>query len=110
MTRYGCRAVMTGLREGRVWVDHGHLLDGLEVRLRREHGNGRGVTLGGRLRVRSAEKLTLSITVTSASRPNPHGNLPRPPQVDVIRGRCAARSPTVTRGRPPTRGSSTRRT
>ncbi|WP_109004164.1 PHP domain-containing protein [Streptomyces rishiriensis] len=86
VTRYGYRAVMTGLREGRVWLDHGHLLDGLEVRLRREHGGGRGVTLGGRLRVRKGEKLTLEITVTSASRPNPQGILPQLAHVDVIRG------------------------
>ncbi|MGW2046065.1 PHP domain-containing protein [Streptomyces sp. NPDC001858] len=86
VTRYGYRAVMTGLREGRVWLDHGHLLDGLEVRLRREHSNGRGVTLGGRLRVRKGEKLTLNITVTSASRPNPQGILPELAHVDVIRG------------------------
>ncbi|MFI5822224.1 histidinol-phosphatase [Streptomyces rishiriensis] len=86
VTRYGYRAVMTGLREGRVWLDHGHLLDGLEVRLRREHGGGRGVTLGGRLRVRKGEKLTLEITVTSASRPNPRGILPQLAHVDVIRG------------------------
>ncbi|MEV1069056.1 PHP domain-containing protein [Streptomyces sp. NPDC050263] len=86
VTRYGYRAVMTGLREGRVWLDHGHLLDGLEVRLRREHSNGRGVTLGGRLRVRKGEKLTLNITVTSTSRPNPQGILPELAHVDVIRG------------------------
>ncbi|MGW1781133.1 PHP domain-containing protein [Streptomyces sp. NPDC002143] len=86
VTRYGYRAVMTGLREGRVWLDQGHLLDGLEVRLRREHSNGRGVTLGGRLRVRKGEKLTLNITVTSTSRPNPQGILPELAHVDVIRG------------------------
>ncbi|MCX4766328.1 histidinol-phosphatase [Streptomyces sp. NBC_01275] len=86
VTRYGYRAVMTGLREGRVWVDHGHLLDGLEVRLRREHSDGRGVTLGGRLRVRKGEKLTLNITVTTASRPNTQGILPELAHVDVVRG------------------------
>lgn len=95
VTRYGYRAVMTGLREGRVWLDHGHLLDGLEVRLRREHGGGRGVTLGGRLRVRRGERLTLDITVTTASRPNPHGILPELAHVDVIRG--AVRGPVSDR-------------
>ncbi|MCQ9180127.1 histidinol-phosphatase [Streptomyces sp. IBSBF 2953] len=95
VTRHGYRAVMTGLREGRVWLDHGHLLDGLEVRLRREHGGGRGVTLGGRLRVRKGEKLTLEITVTSASRPNPRGDLPELAHVDVIRG--AVRGPVSDR-------------
>ncbi|MEU4878008.1 histidinol-phosphatase [Streptomyces sp. NPDC021608] len=95
VTRYGYRAVMTGLREGRVWLDHGHLLDGLEVRLRREHGGGRGVTLGGRLRVRRGERLTLDITVTTASRPNPQGILPELAHVDVIRG--AVRGPVADR-------------
>ncbi|MDQ0687600.1 hypothetical protein QFZ56_006563 [Streptomyces achromogenes] len=95
VTGYGYRAVMTGLRKGRVWLDHGHLLDGLEVRLRREHGGGRGVTLGGRLRVRRGEKLTLDITVTTASRPNPQGVLPELAHVDVIRG--AVRGPVADR-------------
>ncbi|PWG12930.1 histidinol-phosphatase [Streptomyces sp. V2] len=86
VTRYGYRAVMAGMRAGRVWADHGHLLDGLEVRLKRRHSHGRGVTLGGRLRVRKGEKLTLEITVTTASRVNPHGILPKLAHVDVIRG------------------------
>ncbi|WP_149823736.1 PHP domain-containing protein [Streptomyces tailanensis] len=86
VTRFGYRAVMAGLRAGRVWLDHGHLLDGLDVRVKRAHDHGRGVTLGGRLRVRKGEKLTLNITVTSASRPNPQGILPELAHVDVIRG------------------------
>ncbi|WP_055494078.1 PHP domain-containing protein [Streptomyces sp. TP-A0356] len=86
VTRYGYRAVMAGLRAGRVWLDHGHLLDGLDVRLKRDCDFGRGVTLGGRLRVRKGERLTLYVTVTSASRPNAHGVLPELAHVDVIRG------------------------
>ncbi|MFJ9737455.1 PHP domain-containing protein [Streptomyces sp. NPDC101166] len=95
VTRYGYRSVMAGLRAGRVWLDHGHLLDGLEVRLTREGDRGRGVTLGGRLRVRRGEKLTLNITVTTASRPNPHGIPPRLAHVDMIRG--AVRGPVADR-------------
>ncbi|MCX3289167.1 histidinol-phosphatase [Streptomyces sp. NEAU-H22] len=95
VTRYGYRAVMAGLRAGRVWLDHGHLLDGLEVRLTRDRDRGRGVTLGGRLRVRKGEKLTLNVTVTSASRPNPQGLLPELAHVDVIRG--AVRGPVADR-------------
>ncbi|MFI2629601.1 PHP domain-containing protein [Streptomyces collinus] len=95
VTRYGYRAVMAGMRAGRVWLDHGHLLDGLEVRLTRDHDRGRGVTLGGRLRVRKGEKLTLNVTVTTASRPNPQGILPEPAHVDVIRG--AVRGPVADR-------------
>lgn len=86
VTRYGYRAVMAGLRAGRVWLDHGHLLDGLDVRVKRDCDFGRGVTLGGRLRVRKGEKLTLTITVTTASRPNTQGILPELAHVDVIRG------------------------
>ncbi|GAP51058.1 PHP domain-containing protein [Streptomyces azureus] len=95
VTRYGYRAVMAGLRAGRVWLDHGHLLDGLDVRLKRERDRGRGVTLGGRLRVRKGEKLTLDVTVTTASRPNPQGVLPELAHVDVIRG--AVRGPVADR-------------
>ncbi|MFJ7077156.1 PHP domain-containing protein [Streptomyces sp. NPDC098781] len=86
VTRYGYRAVMAGLRAGRVWLDHGHLLDGLDVRVKRDCDHGRGVTLGGRLRVRKGEKLTLNVTVTTASRVNSHGLLPELAHVDVIRG------------------------
>lgn len=95
VTRYGYRQVMAGLRAGRVWVDHGHLLDGLEVRVRRAGDRGRGVTLGGRLRVRRGERVVLDITVTSASRPNPHGVLPELAHVDVVRG--AVRGPAADR-------------
>ncbi|MFE6170978.1 PHP domain-containing protein [Streptomyces sp. NPDC056464] len=86
VTRYGYRAVMAGLRAGRVWLDHGHLLDGLDVRVKRDCDHGRGVTLGGRLRVRKGERITLNVTVTSASRLNAQGILPELAHVDVIRG------------------------
>jgi len=95
VTGYGYRAVMAGMRAGRVWLDHGHLLDGLDVRLTRDCEFGRGVTLGGRLRVRRGEKLTLNITVASASRLNPQGILPELAHVDVIRG--AVRGPAADR-------------
>ncbi|MFF4272063.1 PHP domain-containing protein [Streptomyces sp. NPDC001536] len=86
VTRYGYRAVMAGLRAGRVWLDHGHLLDGLDVRVKRDCDAGRGVTLGGRLRVRKGERISLYVTVTTASRPNAQGILPELQHVDVIRG------------------------
>ncbi|MER5300799.1 PHP domain-containing protein [Streptomyces lasiicapitis] len=96
VTRYGYRHVMAGLRAGRVWVDHGQLVDGLDVRVSRAHGgHGRGVTLGGRLRVRRGEQVTLTVTVTTASRPNHHGELPRLAHLDVIRG--AANGPAADR-------------
>jgi PHP domain-containing protein len=94
VTRYGYRDVMAGLRAGRVWVDHGQLVDGLDVRL--EAGRARA-TLGGRLRVRRGQRLTLTVTVASASRPNLHGDLPRLAHLDVIRGRTR-RSSTAADG------------
>ncbi|MFI6931465.1 PHP domain-containing protein [Streptomyces sp. NPDC050287] len=95
VTRYGYRSVMAGLRAGRVWLDHGHLLDGLDVRLKRDVDHGPGVTLGGRLHVRKGEKLTLNVTVTTTSRPNTQGILPELAHVDVIRG--AVRGPAADR-------------
>ncbi|QXE38188.1 histidinol-phosphatase [Streptomyces sp. GMY02] len=95
VTRYGYRQVMEGLRAGRVWVDHGQLLDGIDVRVNTEHGAGRGVTLGGRLRVRRGERVVLNVTVTTASRPNYHGEVPRLAHLDVIRG--AVRGPVQDR-------------
>lgn len=95
VSRHGYRAVMSGMRAGRVWADHGHLLDGLDVRLKRTADTGRGVTLGGRLRARAGDKLTLTVNVTTASRPNAHDILPELAHVDVIRG--AVRGPATDR-------------
>ncbi|MEU6347621.1 PHP domain-containing protein [Streptomyces sp. NPDC046977] len=87
VARHGYRQVMQGLRAGRVWVDHGQLVDGVEVRVHREHGRrGPGATLGGRLAVRRGEEVTLTVTITATSRRNAHGDLPQLAHVDVIRG------------------------
>lgn len=87
VTRHGYLDVMEGLRRGRVWVDHGHLVDGLDVRLvGAGRGRGTGATLGGRLTVRRGSRVELLVTVRSAHRPNPHGVLPRLAHLDVIRG------------------------
>ncbi|WP_433368774.1 PHP domain-containing protein [Actinoplanes sp. CA-142083] len=88
VTGYGYAQVMAGLRAGRVWVDHGQLIDGVDVRLE-------GKTLGGRLRVRRGQRLTLEVTITTATRPNYHGELPKLAHVDVIRG--AVRGPAKDR-------------
>jgi hypothetical protein len=74
-------------------VDHGQLVDGVDVRLVRRHGQS--ATLGGRLRVRRRERLELRVTVTTASRPNFHGEVPELAHVDVIRG--AVRGPSQDR-------------
>jgi hypothetical protein len=94
VTRYGYLEVMAGLRAGRVWVDHGQLLDGVEVRVTGDGHHG-GVTLGGRLSVRRGQRATLHLTITTATRPNYHGEVPRLAHVDVIRG--AVRGPAADR-------------
>ena len=56
-------AVMNGLRAGRVWVDHGALLDSLDVRLR---AGGDEVTLGGVLNAKRGTPVTLNIRIQAA--------------------------------------------
>ena len=76
-------AVMNGLRAGRVWVDHGALLDSLDVRLR---AGGDEVTLGGVLNAKRGTPVTLNIRIQAALLPNWSQFLPALARVDVIRG------------------------
>jgi hypothetical protein len=76
-------AVMAGLRAGRVWVDHGGLVKGLDVTLR---GEGKQTTLGGMLHVRRGTEVTLTIGIALADRPNWAQFLPKLARVDVIQG------------------------
>jgi hypothetical protein len=76
-------AVMDGIRAGRVWVDHGGLISGLDARLR---GGGRAVTLGGVLHVRRGSQVDLVIDVALAGGPNWSQFVPVLARVDVIQG------------------------
>ncbi|HEY5134640.1 MAG TPA: PHP domain-containing protein [Candidatus Nanopelagicales bacterium] len=76
-------AVMRGLREGRVWVDHGALIDALDVRLR---AGDREVPLGGVLTARQGSPVQLVIRIRTASVPNWTQVVPKLAKVDVIRG------------------------
>ncbi|MFI8214449.1 PHP domain-containing protein [Streptomyces sp. NPDC085932] len=76
-------AVMDGIRAGRVWVDHGQLVDAVDVRVT---GGGRWATLGGALHVRKGTRVTLTVDVTPAGGPNWAGFVPELARVDVIRG------------------------
>ncbi|MGW3646331.1 PHP domain-containing protein [Streptomyces sp. NPDC000878] len=76
-------AVMDGIRAGRIWVDHGQLISGLDVRV---SGGGRWSTLGGALHVKRGTKVTLTVDVTPAGGPNWAGFLPKLAKVDVIQG------------------------
>ncbi|WP_049570212.1 histidinol-phosphatase [Nonomuraea sp. SBT364] len=82
--RFSYGAVMDGIRAGRVWVDHGGLIDGLVVRARQR--GDRGVTLGGTLSVRRGSAVELVIEITLATQPNWAQFVPRLARVDVIQG------------------------
>lgn len=76
-------AVMEGLRAGRVWVDHGCLIDAIDVSV----GDGvKAVTLGGRLTTQRSNNVTLSVSITPATKPNFAGFVPSLARVDVILG------------------------
>jgi hypothetical protein len=76
-------AVMEGIRAGRMWVDHGGLLDGLDVRLR---AGGQEVPLGGVLTARRGTPVRLVIRIDPARTPNWAQFVPRLAKVDVVRG------------------------
>ncbi|NYI06872.1 PHP domain-containing protein [Allostreptomyces psammosilenae] len=86
VTGFGYLELMAALRAGRVWVDHGHLIDGLDVRVREKGKDVLGVPLGGTLSVRRGRQVELVITIDTASRPNLNGDLPKLARVDVIQG------------------------
>jgi len=82
------RAVLEGIRAGRVWVDHGSLVKSLDVRVRatRDRGRSRGVPLGGVLHVRKGTTVELSIEVELPTLANWAQFVPRLARVDVIAG------------------------
>jgi hypothetical protein len=82
-TDFSYAAVMAGLRAGRVWVDHGGLISGLDVRVRSGYD---WVTLGGTLVARKGQPLQLVITVDLANGPNWAQFVPTLARLDVIRG------------------------
>jgi hypothetical protein len=76
-------SVMNGLRAGRVWVDHGGLISGLDVRVR---AGGSWVTLGDTLVVRRGTPVRLAIAIDLADGPNWAQFVPKLARVDVVRG------------------------
>ncbi|GAA1902090.1 PHP domain-containing protein [Streptomyces sodiiphilus] len=76
-------AVMEGIREGRIWVDHGGLISGLDARLR---AGNKAATLGGTLHVKRGTTVELTIDIALANGPNWAQFVPTLARVDVIRG------------------------
>ena len=85
---FSYRAVMDGLREGRVWVDHGRLIRSLDARVRAagDHRASSGVPLGGVLRVRHGVATELTLRIGLQDVPNWRQFVPVLKRVDVIVG------------------------
>ncbi|MGC9669282.1 PHP domain-containing protein [Planosporangium sp. 12N6] len=76
-------AVMDGIRAGRIWVDHGRLLDGLEVSLRAGGGPG---TLGSMLQAKRGSDVELRIRIWLPQEANWAQFVPQLRRIDVIMG------------------------
>lgn len=85
-TDFSYAAVMAGMRSGRIWVDHGGLIRGLDVRVR-DRGDRRpegGTPLGSVARPRRGTGLELTIDIDLAVAPNWAHFVPALARVDVI--------------------------
>ncbi|WP_406431413.1 PHP domain-containing protein [Streptomyces sp. NBC_00631] len=80
---FSYKSVMDGIRAGRVWVDHGGLISGLNAQLR---SGSRAVTLGGVLQVHKGSQVDLVIEISLAGGPNWAQFVPSLARVDVIQG------------------------
>ncbi|ADI05043.1 hypothetical protein SBI_01922 [Streptomyces bingchenggensis BCW-1] len=80
---FSYKAVMDGIRAGRVWVDHGGLISGLNAQLR---SGGRAITLGDALHVRRGSQVDLVVEISLANGPNWAQFVPKLARVDVIQG------------------------
>ncbi|MEV5840831.1 PHP domain-containing protein [Streptomyces sp. NPDC051985] len=80
---FSYQAVMDGIRAGRVWVDHGGLISGLNAQLR---SGSRAVTLGDVLHVKKGSQVDLVIEISLANGPNWAQFVPSLARVDVIQG------------------------
>ncbi|NPD06089.1 PHP domain-containing protein [Nocardioides sp. zg-1308] len=95
------RAVMSGMRDGRIWVDHGGLVKAMDVTVRATGGPGRGrsETLGGTLAVKRGTRLELVVTIDAQDVPNWSQFVPQLNRVDVVRGRVDPMSAATDRDR-----------
>ncbi|MFF4790302.1 PHP domain-containing protein [Streptomyces sp. NPDC001276] len=85
---FSYQAVMEGIRAGRVWVDHGGLISGLNAQLR---SGGKAVTLGDVLHVRRGSQVDLVVEISLANGPNWAQFVPKLARVDVIQGDVSGR-------------------
>jgi hypothetical protein len=76
-------AVMEGIRDGRIWVDHGRLLDSLDVSVRA--GGSRG-TLGSMLQAKRGSDVEVRIRIGLPQEANWGTFVPQLKRIDVIVG------------------------
>ncbi|MFB7273899.1 PHP domain-containing protein [Streptomyces sp. NPDC056244] len=81
--RFSYAAVMDGMRAGRIWVDHGALISGLDVRIK---GSSRWTTLGGALHTKRGDNVELTIDIALANGANWAQFVPKLARVDIIQG------------------------
>ncbi|MEU8231302.1 histidinol-phosphatase [Actinoplanes sp. NPDC048967] len=87
-TSFSYRAVMDGLRAGRVWVDHGRLIKSLDARVRvaGDRRAATGTPLGGVLHVKRGTATELTLEIDLQDGPNWAQFVPVLSRVDVIVG------------------------
>ncbi len=85
-TSVGYGQVMAGIRAGRVWVSHGGLIAGLDMRAGVRGRKSRGTALGGKLHVDEKDTVTVTIRIRLADGPNFAQFTPKLNRVDLIAG------------------------
>lgn len=82
------RSVMQGMRDGRIWVDHGGLVKSLDVSVSvtDQRGKRSEQTLGGTLSVKRGSRVGLVVTITAQDIPNWAQFVPQLNRVDLVRG------------------------
>lgn len=85
-TGFSYQKVMDGIRAGRIWVSHGDLISGLDMRAGVKGSHGPGTTLGGRLQIRDRDTVELTIRIRLADGPNFAQFVPKLNRVDLIAG------------------------
>ena len=85
---FSYKSVMDGLRAGRVWVDHGRLIKGLDARVRvaGDRRSFSGTPLGGVLHVKRGTSTELTLDIDLQDVPNWATFVPVLSRVDVIVG------------------------
>jgi hypothetical protein len=85
---FSYKAVMDGMRAGRIWVDHGRLIKGLDARVRvsGDRRSDTGTPLGGVVHVKRGTSTELTLEIDLQDRPNWADFVAVLKRVDIIVG------------------------